>query len=165
MEGARRIDEWSRIAQVVSSVAAVPELSPVEPDRDGPMLDLLPHEWQVLSIIDGVRDVRTIAAELGRDEFEIAKVIYGLATTGIVALRSSARLDSAARNTDVETRLSTAHVDAGFVAARAGDFAAARASFEQALRLAPDERATARAQEALDAVTHLERVLEAHVSA
>ncbi|HEX4354585.1 MAG TPA: DUF4388 domain-containing protein, partial [Polyangiales bacterium] len=65
MEGARRIDEWSRIAQVVSSVAAVPELSPVEPDRDGPMLDLLPHEWQVLSIIDGVRDVRTIAAELG----------------------------------------------------------------------------------------------------
>ena len=165
MEGARRIDEWSRIAQVVPGVASVPELSPVEPERDGPMLDLLPHEWQVLSIMDGARDVRTIAAELGREEFEIAKILYGLATTGIVVLRSSARSASAANGTEVESRLSTAHLDAGLSAARCGDFAAARASCEQALRLAPDGIAAVRAQDALDAISGLERVLEAHVHA
>ncbi|MEO7084276.1 MAG: DUF4388 domain-containing protein [Gemmatimonadaceae bacterium] len=165
MEGARRIDEWSRIAQVVPSVAAVPELAPVDAEREGPMLDLLPHEWQVLSIIDGARDVRTLAAELSRDEFEIAKVIFGLTTTGIVVLRSSARQDAASSNTDVEARLSTAHVDAGLAATKRGDFASARASFEQALRLAPDERSAARAQDALNAIAHLERVLEAHVNA
>ena len=48
------------------------------------MLDLLPHEWQVLTMIDGERDLRGIAARLGRDEFEVAKIAYGLATTGII---------------------------------------------------------------------------------
>ena len=64
-------------------------------DRDGgaggAMLDLLPHEWQVLTMIDGERDLRAIAASLGRDEFEIAKIAYGLATTGIIWLRAPTR--------------------------------------------------------------------------
>jgi hypothetical protein len=90
MEGARRIDEWSRIADVVPNLDVVPELAPVGDDRGGdggPTLDLLPHEWQVLTMIDGDRDLRAIAALLGRDEFETAKIAYGLATTGVVAIR------------------------------------------------------------------------------
>src|SRR4051812_6888778 len=71
MEGARRIDEWSRIADIVPNAAVIPELAPVkedegEADIGGPMLDLLPHEWQVLTLIDGERDLRGIAASLGR---------------------------------------------------------------------------------------------------
>ena len=66
MEGARRIDEWSRIADVVPNLGVIPELAPVDEDRDGDdggaMLDLLPHEWQVLTMIDGERDLRAIAA-------------------------------------------------------------------------------------------------------
>ena len=65
MEGARRIDEWSRIADIVPNLDVVPELAPVGDDRGedgGPMLDLLPHEWQVLTMIDGERDLRAIAA-------------------------------------------------------------------------------------------------------
>ena len=38
-------------------------------------------------MIDGVRDLRSIAAELNRDEFDTAKVVYGLATTGVVEIR------------------------------------------------------------------------------
>ena len=57
----------------------------------GSMLDLLPHEWQVLTMIDGGRDLRAIAASLARDEFEIAKIAYGLATTGIICLRAPTR--------------------------------------------------------------------------
>src|SRR5437764_338805 len=69
MEGARRIDEWSRIADIIPNLDVVPELAPIPGDREGAMLDLLPHEWQVLTMIDGDRDLRAIAASLGRDEF------------------------------------------------------------------------------------------------
>ena len=101
MEGARRIDEWSRIADIVPSLAVIPELAPMSDDRGsgaggaggagGAMLDLLPHEWQVLTMIDGERDLRAIAASLGRDEFEVAKIAYGLATTDIIRLRTPTR--------------------------------------------------------------------------
>src|SRR5437763_1315753 len=85
MEGARRIDEWSRIADKVPSLSVVPMLARVEDDRAS-VLDLLPHEWEVLMMIDTSRDLRGIAASLGRSEFEIAKIAYGLVSTGVVEL-------------------------------------------------------------------------------
>jgi tetratricopeptide (TPR) repeat protein len=90
MEGARRIDEWSRIADKVPSLSVVPTLAPVEEDRAS-VLDLLPHEWQVLMMIDGERDLRGIAASLGSSEFEIAKIAYGLVSTGVILLRAPER--------------------------------------------------------------------------
>ena len=81
MEGARRIDEWSRIADKVPSLGVVPVLAPVREDGQGSQLDLLPPEWEVLSTIDGARDLRAIAATLGRAEFDIARVVYGLVTS------------------------------------------------------------------------------------
>ena len=90
MEGARRIDEWSRIADKVPSLSVVPTLAPVEGDRAS-VLDLLPHEWEVLMMIDGERDLRRIAGTLGGSEFDIAKIAYGLLTTGVVTLRNSDR--------------------------------------------------------------------------
>ena len=85
MEGARRIDEWSRIADKVPSLSVVPMLAAVEDDRAS-VLDLLPHEWEVLMMIDTSRDLRGIAAALGRSEFEVAKIAYGLVSTGVVEL-------------------------------------------------------------------------------
>src|SRR5215210_7708317 len=77
--------EGSRIADKVPSLSVVPMLSPVEDDRAS-VLDLLPHEWEVLMMIDTARDLRGIAAALGRSEFEIAKIAYGLVSTGVVEL-------------------------------------------------------------------------------
>src|SRR5512146_2034617 len=108
MEGARRIDEWSRIADVVPNVDVVPELAPVQNEREGSMLDLLPHEWQVLTMIEGERSLREIAAALGRDEFEVAKIAYGLVTTGIVVLRAPARVTPASGDVAVETWMASA---------------------------------------------------------
>jgi hypothetical protein len=99
MEGARRIDEWSRIADKVPSLGVIPVLAPVREELDangaaatgsgrGPQLDLLPPEWEVLTMIDGARDLRGIAGALGRGEFDVAKVVYGLITTGIVEVRN-----------------------------------------------------------------------------
>jgi hypothetical protein len=86
MEGARRIDEWSRIERHITHLGVVPGLSP-EADRPDGALDLLPGEWEVLACIDGERDLRAIAGELGRSEFEVAKVVFGLYTSGVVRLQ------------------------------------------------------------------------------
>ena len=193
MEGARRIDEWSRIADIVPNVAAVPELAPIDSARDGAMLDLLPHEWQVLTMIDSERDLREIAAVLARDEFEIAKIAYGLATTGIITMRSPKRPTPDLDRSGVESRLeaarayttagrhtealdelrravqedpltSRAHLDLAFAAARTGDLSAARASWEHFLRLTPRDPAAPLVHSALGALAELERVLEVHAN-
>jgi tetratricopeptide (TPR) repeat protein len=47
---------------------------------------MLPAEWEVLAAIDGDRDLRAIAHELGRSEFELARTVFGLESAGVVAL-------------------------------------------------------------------------------
>jgi tetratricopeptide (TPR) repeat protein len=83
MEGARRIDEWTRLESKVPSPEAVPSLAP-DNEREGTPLELRPDEWEVLAEIDGERDVRQIAADLGRSAFDVAKTIYGLVSTGVL---------------------------------------------------------------------------------
>jgi hypothetical protein len=225
MEGARRIDEWSRIADKVPHLSVVPMLAPVEDDRAS-VLDLLPHEWEVLMMIDATRDLRGIAAALGRSEFEIAKIAYGLVSTGVVELLqdqparssaeaalgaepalerarsalagrrpeealSNARAALAADPASTEARLlaaralnrlarygdavdelrravqsdpltSTVHLDLGFAAVRVADFASAHASWEHYLRLAPTASDSGRARAALETLTRLMHLLEAH---
>jgi tetratricopeptide (TPR) repeat protein len=194
MEGARRIDEWSRIADIVPNASVIPELAPVLPNGNGqdaiggPMLDLLPHEWQVLTMIDGERDLRGIAASLGHDEFETAKIAYGLATTGIIGLRRPACANAERSETGVDARVSVArshtrageyhqavdelrralredplmpdvYLDLAFAAARTGDLSSARLNWEQYLRLEPDSPAAVRVRDALRALGQLEHIL------
>jgi tetratricopeptide (TPR) repeat protein len=224
MEGARRIDEWSRIADKVPSLSVVPSLSPVEDDRAS-VLDLLPNEWEVLMTIDGERNLRDIAAALGAGEFDVAKIVYGLVSTAIVQLRPSDRLSQnvavipesaalarareafvAGRFEDAiregrcaveedasvtEARLLIAralgrltrrqaaveelrravqadpitaevHLELGYAAVHVGDFANARASLEHFLRLAPTSSEVGQVRAALETLTQLQHVLEAH---
>jgi tetratricopeptide (TPR) repeat protein len=86
MEGARRIDEWSRIESRVPHLGMVPVLAPLGDRGDEGQLDLLPREWEVIALIDGVIDLRQIAHELGRSEFDVAKTVFGLESAGIVTL-------------------------------------------------------------------------------
>jgi tetratricopeptide (TPR) repeat protein len=86
MEGARRIDEWSRIEGKVPHVGVVPVLAPLRADHPS-LLDLLPNEWEVLAEIDGAKDLREIALGLGQSDFDIAKIVYGMVTTGVIELR------------------------------------------------------------------------------
>ena len=227
MEGARRIDEWSRIADKVPSLGVVPALAPVDDERDS-VVDLLPHEWEVLMTIDGVHDLRAIAATLGRSEFEVAKIAYGLVSTGVVVLNQPDRLTPASvtvvrgvstalergrtsfaagrfeealsaarsalatdpgsadahrlaarvlsrlgRHSDAVDELRRAvqvdpltpdvHLDLGFAAVRVGDFANARASWEHYLRLAPAAPETNRVTAALEALSRMVYLMEAHV--
>ncbi len=85
MEGARRIDEWSRMMDRVPNGAVVPKLAPLS---GGPQsfIDLLPREWEVLSLVDGESNLRRIAIELAISEFDVARIIYGMLTTGLIEL-------------------------------------------------------------------------------
>lgn len=89
MEGARRIDEWTHIQQRIPHVGVIPVLAPVDA-RHAPSLELLPHEWEVLAAIDGETDLRGVAANLGRSDFQVAKIAFGLVATGIVVVREPA---------------------------------------------------------------------------
>jgi tetratricopeptide (TPR) repeat protein len=86
MEGARRIDEWTRLEAKVPGADAVPQLAPGKEGESTP-IELKPEEWEVLAEIDGERDVGQIAADLGRSSFDVARTIFGLVSTGVVQVR------------------------------------------------------------------------------
>jgi tetratricopeptide (TPR) repeat protein len=86
MEGARRLDEWSRLESKVPSPEAVPALAPAS-ERDITPLDLSSEEWEVLAEVDGERDIRQIAADLGRSAFDVGKIMFGLVAAGIVQVQ------------------------------------------------------------------------------
>jgi cytochrome c-type biogenesis protein CcmH/NrfG len=83
MEGARRIDEWARLESKVPGPEAVPKLAQWS-ERDVTPLELRAEEWEVLAEIDGERDIRQLAADLGRSAFDVARVVYGLVSTGVL---------------------------------------------------------------------------------
>ncbi len=138
MEGARRIDEWSRIETHLPHLAVVPSLATPSGEGDAMShLHLLPEEWLVLAQVDGQRDVRGIALSLARPEFEIAKTLFGLVTTGVLVLSDPAPAAAA--------RASTAGDDVGALLAaaearlEAGEIEPAMAAARAAVGLRPHE--------------------------
>src|SRR3954469_10113426 len=135
MEGARRIDEWSRIENRIPHVGVVPSLAP-PPQGGGGELDLLPPEWEVLALIDGQRSVRGLATELGRSDFEVAKTLFGLESAGVIVLVDpgtvrQGRPSSASDLTEIVAKAERA--------LQSKDLDAARAAAEQAGSMQPHD--------------------------
>lgn len=78
-DGVRRIDELSYFRQKLPSTALVLQRRHPEPPQK-----LEPREERVLMLIDGVRDLGTIARQSHLGEFETTKVLYQLLTSGFV---------------------------------------------------------------------------------
>jgi hypothetical protein len=163
MEAARRIDEWSRIADRVPNLAVVPQFADAGDDHAG-QLDLLPGEWEVLTMIDGQRDLRRIALELARSEFDVAKIVYGLLSTGVVALRPA---DRGARAVEPRAAEGPGPDEAARALVLQGLAAAAGGRLDDALRVwgqylashAADRDASA-VRDGMEAVERLKRALE-----
>ena len=163
MEGARRIDEWSRIADKVPNLGVVPVLAPVD-DNHPTLLDLLPNEWSVLALIDGSKDLRMIAGALGQSDFDVAKIMYGLVSTGVVALKNPDKPSGPTRVEDPTpflqrgaNALALGRVDEALSEARAA--LAADPSSAVARLLAA--RALVRLQRLADSMDELRRAAEA----
>ena len=62
MEGARRSEEWARLSDRIPNARAVPTFSDVEP-RQLPLLNLQPQQWEVLTGVDGQRDLAALALD------------------------------------------------------------------------------------------------------
>ena len=134
LEGARRIDEWSRIQSRIAHAGVVPRLAPPLSSESG-SLTLTPFEWRVLAASDGERDVQAIAVSLGEAEFDVARALFGLSSAGVVLLRDPA-LESAHAaprgDADALVRQGQEHL-------RAGNAEAARASAQAALDAFPED--------------------------
>lgn len=132
MEAARRIDEWSRIEARVPHLGVVPRLA--DADSQHGMLDLTPFEWEVIATVDGSRDLRVIAEQLGRAEFEIARTIFGLTSTGVVTLEDPTAVATSAETPDVTQLVARAEEQLA-----SGDLESARLIATEATARFPDQ--------------------------
>ena len=87
MEAARQIDEWKLLAKKIGSTRMVPVFAP----RAATSVSLSGQEWAVVSRVDERRNIEEIAAALGQSPFDACKVIFGLLTSGVLALREDLR--------------------------------------------------------------------------
>lgn len=85
MEAARRLDEWRVLSKKIPSVDAVPVLQ--VRDNRHEQITLNPQEWVLVTKIDGHRSIPEIAALLNTSSFEVAKILYGMITSELVALK------------------------------------------------------------------------------
>jgi hypothetical protein len=80
--GCRWVDNWDIIQRLVPSADTIFEMS-----VDAQQLQdftFTPTEQQILAAVDGVKDVTTMARELGLTVFEVSRAFYCLAAVGLV---------------------------------------------------------------------------------
>jgi hypothetical protein len=88
MEAARRLDEWRVLSRKIPNLDMIPEFI-VDQESDRGQINLNTHEWLILSKINGKSDIRSIAQASNIPVFDICKVLYGLVTHGLVALKEA----------------------------------------------------------------------------
>lgn len=79
IEGTRRVDEWIEISPVVPSVYMIYRRTNRPPAANPPK-----EMRQVFRLVDGNRDVATIAARAGMTQFDTARALYDLVNAGYV---------------------------------------------------------------------------------
>lgn len=87
MEAARRLDEWRVLQRKIPSLELIPYFLPRDPGHD--QITLSPMEWQILTKIDSTRTIRQLEEATALSAFDVCKVLFGLLTSGLIALRAS----------------------------------------------------------------------------
>lgn len=80
MEATRRLDEWSVISETLGSLDARLDLVP----GGAANLALTPDEWAMLTRVDGRACIADLAADAGYSAFQAARIVFSLATAGVV---------------------------------------------------------------------------------
>jgi hypothetical protein len=84
MEAARRLDEWRVLSRKIPSLDLVPYFTSREHGAD--QVTLSPQEWILVTRIDGEQSIEGIANDLRWAPFDVSKLLFGMITTGLVAL-------------------------------------------------------------------------------
>ena len=84
MEAARRIDEWQVLSKRIPSTRLVPVFTQ---QATRTSVSLTAQEWSLVCKIDERRSIEEIAIGLDMSPFEACKLLYGLITSGLVALK------------------------------------------------------------------------------
>jgi hypothetical protein len=181
MDASGRADHWAALSDRIPHAGMIPAFVEVEPVQL-PLLHLVPEEWEVLTQVDGLRDLRRLALALGRDDLAVARVVHGLLAAGMLTLRDLPASERAAPTPPSNVAIpapawggtpagSAAITDGadGLLqqatrAARSGDFAGARAFWQAYLAARPWADDAPRIAEAIDLVARLEAVLAATVA-
>jgi hypothetical protein len=90
MESARRLDEWRVLSRKIPSLDLVPYFTPRDQGTD--QVTLSPQEWILVTRIDGEHSIEEIAGRLKWAPFDVSKLLFGMITTGLVALGSPGRI-------------------------------------------------------------------------
>ena len=85
MEAARRLDEWRVLSRKIPSLDLVPYFPPREGGHD--QVTLSPQEWILVTRVDGKLSIEEIASLLQWAAFDVSKLLFGMITSGLVALR------------------------------------------------------------------------------
>lgn len=84
MEAARRLDEWRVLSRKIPSLDLVPYFT--ARDHGADQVTLSPQEWILVTRIDGCHSIEQIARQLKWAPFDVSKLLFGMITTGLVAL-------------------------------------------------------------------------------
>ncbi|MBN1352517.1 DUF4388 domain-containing protein [candidate division KSB1 bacterium] len=81
LDGARKMEDWEAIKQVISSMDLVFCLSA---SSSTGAIKLEPEEWQILAQVNGNRTVSQIVEVTNKDEFSVAKILFHLHSVGLL---------------------------------------------------------------------------------
>lgn len=86
MDAAMRAEVWQRIEARVPHARVIPAFVDVEPQQL-PLLRLTPPQWDILTRVDGQRDLMALGTAMSRDVTEVAQLVHDLIGAGILTLR------------------------------------------------------------------------------
>ena len=92
MEGSRRLEEWNRIRKKIPSTDVVFKMA-TAPGEGTFEISLKPIEWSLLLLVDGTRSVADLAVETSRTDFEVARILYGLFSAGLLEFASDEEIE------------------------------------------------------------------------
>ena len=138
MEGSRRLEEWTRIRKKIPSMDIVFKMA-TAPGEGTFEISLKPIEWNLLLLVDGTRSVAELAYATNRTDFEVARIIYGLFSAGLLEFATDEEVEQL--RAEREEREARARRDRG--RARRSEAAAPKRAAAQAREAALQAEAAA----------------------
>jgi hypothetical protein len=83
MEASRRLEMWNRIREKIPSMDTRFEMA-AAPGEKSIEIHLKPKEWMLLCYLHGGKSVTELSALTGYNDFETAKVLYGMSAAGLI---------------------------------------------------------------------------------